>query len=300
MNTDLNYTPFTADLYPVSFASVYKAREFTDAQRAVRTNGPEDSALEFHNIGCVDHDRIDIDISDICSIYAGIGACIDIAQIKSHGTLVTDFVVEASMQGQTHGIIEVNVGPSQRSTAPFIKEDDVIYPNPNEGGHRCLVGEMILQRQSRGQLIGFRYFPNAGEGKLVLKRGRYEQFDADIVEDKIFSGEGCCDPGSYFYISRGCVVVTVCGFNDAKTNAELEIPFGLGQGRCCAEGSKRNREAEAGEVFHDCFLQLCVDRDSTCLTGVHIDVSQVLAAMPHFFKKISLLTNLWFDEREVG
>ena len=152
------------------------------------------------------------------------------------------------MERETPAVVEIERDTRQRAFALFIEEVGVVDTYADERGEGAGVGEVVLQREGRRQVLDLANLTGTGQIHVMLEGQRSQKLDTDVLGEEIFQGDRraeCAIGADAAHGGRRGAV----RLDPAETEAEQEITFFLSEGGNCCR-SKQRRKGEGVNVFH--------------------------------------------------
>lgn len=151
---------------------------------------------EFDDIREVDDIWINLGLADGRAVQRGISVDVDPPHVGPQGRTVFQLIVQADLHREAEAVVKLK--RTQRRF--FLEERGVVNTGTDIGLEGPVGRKVVVQRQGRWQVLGCARTANSINVDGMLKRCRNEQFDAQIVTDKVFCRE-----------SRAHVIANVSG-----------------------------------------------------------------------------------------
>lgn len=198
---------------------------------------------EFHDIGKVDHIRVNFGSADGCTVQSCFGVDVHPAQVCTKSRFFVQFIINTDLNREAKAVVKFKRAKGRL----FLEECGVVHTGTDIGLERRVCPEVVVQRQGGRQLLGDAGMSDTGDADIVFERSRSQQFDAKVVPDEIFSGKGW--PQVAADVGGAAGERAIAGFWHDRTKAEANgnVSLRLRHGACCTDTGKQ----EGGEgVFH--------------------------------------------------
>lgn len=205
-----------------------------------------ESCLEAMHVVRANNDGVDVSSANRRPIQRHITFDIDPPHAEAQSTLLTDHVVDAQLDGQPKGIVQIEDAKRRR----LFKERGVVQTDTRVRFEITGRREVIIQRHGWRQMADTSREADASDGDVVLERGRGQQLDTQVVANEVFD----CQTQLRVVINRGRTARkgSVTGFrvNIRRANTNRPIALRLRQNRRRQKAKSSCACGNHGKLFH--------------------------------------------------
>lgn len=211
---------------------------------------PQRVSLEFMNIGHTENPWVDLGFADIDAVQLDVAFDVHPTHVHPHRVVRAEAIVDAGVNGDAERVVQIKRVAGQGTRGGVACEGRVVHTEADKRLERRVVGEVVLQRQGRRQMLHLANYP-AIASDFVFERVSGQQLDADVVEDEVFAGQ--CEAGAISNINRnraaGKHTVAAFRYDPGKTNTDGEIALRLREDWRCKTG-KSGRQHKRSDTCH--------------------------------------------------
>lgn len=140
------------------------------------------------DVGHAKDPRVNLGLADVHAVEFHVAFDVDPAHIRAQRAFVRDLVVKAGMEREAPAVVEVKAVAGERANGLVLGKGCVVDARADERRDLRLIGEVILQREGRRQVLDLANLGAAGVD--VMGEGPCGQkLDPEVVGDEVFAGE---------------------------------------------------------------------------------------------------------------
>src|SRR5690606_31008666 len=189
---------------------------------------------------------VDLRAAELRAIQLHVAVDVHPAHVDADRTLVAHLEVDTGMQRQAEGVVELELRTRQRAARVLAEEGGVVQAHTQQRRDLALAVEVVLQADGRRQVLRAADAAEAVDRDVVLEGQRRQDFQAEVVAQEVFEGDGRtrAGPDVERQGAGGELAVVRVRVHLVGADGDGPVARGLGKG---GRGGKRTGDGEGKE-----------------------------------------------------